>query len=106
MAETEDHCSNWPDIVDGINFGSCCKNHDKAYEKAPQGPLFRGWPARYRARKAADKDLRACIIAKAVKKWGKLKGKAYANLMYVGVRAVGWAPWHYRRPFSQLIFWR
>ena len=76
----KDFCSNFPDNVDGVYIGGCCKEHDAAY--TIPGDRF--------ARLVADKHLRACIAGRSGKPW-------LGTLMYVGVRMFGWTPWHFNR---------
>lgn len=76
-----DGCSLFPDG----DYRNCCVEHDKAY-------YFGGTKAE---RKAADKELKACVRAKG--------HKYLAPMMYLGVRigGVAWLPTPFRWGFGK-----
>ncbi len=75
-----DGCSLFPDG----NYRDCCVEHDKLY-------YFGGTK---QERKAADRQLRACVRAKG--------HRFLAPIMYLGVRigGVGWLPTPFRWGFG------
>lgn len=89
---TSDGCSLFPDraLISGDDWCACCFEHDIAY-----------WRGGTRdERKAADAALRDCVEAKT-------GNRAFAQLMYEGVRAGGspyfltWYRWGYGWPFER-----
>ena len=73
--EHRDWCSRWPDG----SYGSCCKRHDWRYAQ----------PGDRHDRARADRELRTCVTEKA--------GAFMGWVMWLGVRAGGWTPWHFNR---------
>ena len=89
---TSDGCSLFPDraLISGDDWCACCFEHDIAY-----------WRGGTRAeREAADAALRDCVA-------DKTGDRAFAQLMYAGVRAGGspyfytWYRWGYGWPFDR-----
>jgi len=87
VSERKDWCSNFPDEIDGIYYGHCCRRHDFDYSM----------PGDRHLRKIADERLGACISAMMAAKWGQKWGGRWGRLMLLGVRTFGWLPWHYQR---------
>lgn len=68
-----DGCSGWPDG----DWEDCCFFHDIAYRSGDYG---------FWARRKADVELFACVARKGY--------PGIAILMFFGVRAFGWVPFH------------
>lgn len=68
-----DGCTGWPNG----DWEDCCVFHDVAYRSGDHG---------FWARRAADINLFICVARKGYVGMG--------ILMFFGVRAFGWVPWH------------
>lgn len=77
-----DGCSGWPNG----GWVDCCDEHDRAYRCGSSSFL---------ERRKADLNLMRCVMKKGYPRMGVL--------MFFGVRAFGWMPWHrnYRRWVGQ-----
>lgn len=69
-------CTCWPESIFGVYYGDCCEIHDTRYAR---GGLTND-------RKDADRNLWNCVVSKF---GGSLHGRAWAYLMYFGVRIGG-----------------
>ena len=83
---SSDGCSLFPDssLINEQDWTNCCVTHDIAYWKG----------GTYEQRKFADEALKQCVLEET-------QDKAFADLMYQGVRAGGspyfynWYRWSY-----------